>query len=629
MSYRLDNLKFIDKKNILENVNFEVNDSEFVTIFSRNKKQKKFIKHTLKGETRILSGRFQINNTDLVGAKFVKNKVNFISPDTWFERLVPPRTTLNLSRLFDNHFLRGARTHKNDKKFDYLSFVNSRNDVTEMHLRREIDQTISFFLSKVKHINKTLHKAFIAKIEELNQKQNEKNFSKFYAQIKMLILGYFNLMLSWELDNLSLTFYQVVWDQIYGFKDLRHSCPCEYNVRKSANKELKKVIYKFKYEQPNYMVQKQLRIIAIRLLELRVRLIKNHKIIKATKKQIDIEIKKFFIDNKIEKEEQFVTQKYLENWTKTIQDLLEDFKISQKKVLFESIRNDGALSEKQIIHLTHEYHTKVLARTNKIGNKNEFKILKRHYKKQIEGIYKQATTWTQENLKKLNIKFDWYLKSGFKISSINIIYLKILKAINMNKKNIVFYNVINLLTKNDAKLLMNTIEVIKKEHPNLCFVNLTDDFVSILDFDQPIYSIDDKNRLTKMMPEKIYNNGVLHSAKPFININLISYKKVKDGIEFEERFWPVKSTAFDESGKININPFMIKLEEQKGVAGQLILEVLTKASSKFLNRKIWVGVTNSGTKITFYSDKIIEPNKKILIYIQPTAIIVKRKPNDK
>ncbi|PPE06031.1 hypothetical protein [Williamsoniiplasma lucivorax] len=627
MGYKLSNLKFVDKKHILDNVHFEINDSEFTTIFTQDKKQKKFIKDTLKGKKRILSGRFQIDDADLVGSKFVKSKVDFIAPDIWFERLIPPRIILNLSLLFDQKFLRLARIKKNDKKFDYLSFVDSHNDLTEMQLRREIDKTISFFLNKAINLNKTLHKAFINEIKKINNKQNEKMFAQFYAQIKVMIMEYFNLILKWELDNLALTFYQVVWDQIYSFQDLRHSCPCEYNVKHSSNEHLKDNIFKFKYKQPYYMIQKQLKIINIRISELRIALFKTKKLTRATKKQITWEIKKFFIDNKIPKEEQAVVHEYLNNWKKTIQDLVDDFKVSQKKGILESIRQEGAIIEKEIIHLTHEYHKKVLAQTNKIGNKNEFKILKKHYKKQIESIYKQSMTWTQENLKKLNIKFDWYLKSGFKISSINIIYLKILKAINMHKKNIVFYNIIKLLTKNDVKLLMNTIQAIQKEHPNLCFINLTDDFSSIIDFKQKVYAVNPKNQLTNITPEAIYNKGVLQSMKPFTNINLISYKKVEQGIEFEERFWPVQSTSFNETGKININPFMIKLEEQKDVAGQLILEVLTKVTYKFLDRKMWVGITNSGSKINFYSNRKLEPNKKILIYIQPAAIIIKKETN--
>lgn len=622
MSYKLSNLTFMNKKTNVKLVEFDAPAGRLTNIFAANTAQRKFIKKVLKGQEKIARGRYLVDENDLVGGKFIKSKTAFISKDFWFERLIPPRVILTLSQLFDIKFLRQARIKKNDKKYDYLSFADSENDLNDMELRREIDQTISNFLDEFTKIEVKLIQNFRKKISQFHIDQTQKIFKHYYTQIQVLAQEYAYLELKIRTNNLLLTFFQILWDQIYSFNDLRSSCSCEYNVKKSSNKDIKKMKSKFTYKQTFYMVKKQLKMINIRTSELRLILHRDRKMANQILKQLRFETNKFHLFNKVPKDLQNKVQIRLADWKKIFEDLLTPFEKEQRAVFFKTLPQEGMIIKKRIIFLTHQYHTKVLSGSNKVGNKNEFKILKKHYKNEIESIYSQASNWTKENLKSLKIKFDWYLKNGFKLSSINIIYLKILKAINLKQNNIIFYNVFHLLTRKDYNTLMKTLKIINQQFPQLTFINLTDNFQTITSFNQRFYAVNHSHHLKLLTAEAIFETHARVIQEKFpLNWNAIPYLRAEHGITLENVFWPMKSKKLKDFGKVIINPFTVMLVEQTDVSNQLPLIIKVRKATRFLDKNMYLGVSLKGQKILFYSKKHLELNKEIVIFLQPNSIV--------
>lgn len=624
MSYKLEDLTFTNKKPDVKLVNFVAQSQELTNLYLPTKKDRHFIANVLKGKEKIAHGRFRIDGNELVGGRFVKSKVAFIKTDKWIERLIPPRAILTSSQLFDIKFIRQARLKKNDKKYNYLSFADSRNDLSDMDLRHELDKVISAFLDELTEIEKSLVRNFQIKIKDFNHQQTEKIFGNYYTQIQVLVHEYASLSLKIIVNNLLLTFFQALWDQVYSFKDLRNSCPCEYNVEKSSNKSLNKIRYKFTYRQPYFMVEKRLKTINIRIADLRFLLFKEKHLAKQIRKQIVFELRKFDFQHNVPKTTQTHIRTQTENWEKIINDITATFEKSQQEFFYMTLPEEGSLVRRRLIFLTHKYHKKVLSNSNRMGDPKEFKLLKKHHRQEIKGIYQQAVIQTKDNLERLNIKFDWYLKSGFKLSSLNIIYIKILRAINLKKNNIVFQDVFNLLTKNDYRSLMNTIKRIHVVYPDLTLINLTGSFNSITNWNSDVYGIDGKQGLRIIPAIDIVKLNTKKIAESLPNTwNTFNYLKTEGGVTIGNTLWQLPKLKPTPTNKIFVNPFLVRIEPPMEVAKATMLPMIIKVKNqtRFLDQHMILGVTKRGVKLIFYSPKILENNKELVIFIENKAII--------
>ncbi|ATZ16115.1 hypothetical protein JN01_0485 [Entomoplasma freundtii] len=624
MSYKLENLTFTNKKPDVKLVNFNAQSKELTNLYLPTKKDRRFITNVLKGNEKLAHGRFRIDGNELIGGRFVKSKVAFIKTDKWLERLIPPRVILTSSQLFDIKFIRQARLKKNDKKYNYLSFADSRNDLSDMDLRRELDKVISLFLDDLTEIEKSLVRNFQNKIKEFNHHQTNKLFGDYYTQIQVLVREYASLSLKIIVNNLLLTFFQALWDQVYSFKDLRNSCPCEYNVEKSSNKSLNKIRYKFTYRQPYFMVEKRLKTINIRIADLRFLLFKEKRIARQIRKQIMLELHKYHQEHKVPKNVQATLKTQTENWEKIIKDITTTFEKSQQDFFYVTLPEEGALVRRRLIFLTHQYHKKVLGGSNRIGDAKEFKLLKKHYRQEIKGIYQQAVIQTKENLDHLNIKFDWYLKNGFKLSSLNIIYIKLLRAMNLKKNNIIFQDVFNLLTKNDYRALMNTMKNLNRVYPDLTFINLTGDFAAITDWGNYVYGLNADRELKALQPPTIakLNAKKITESLP-TSWNTFNYLSTEGGVAIGNTLWQLPKLKPTPSHKVFVNPFLVQLEPPTEVIKTTMLPMIikTKSQTKFLDRHMILGVTKSGVKLVFYSSEILEANKERVIFIENRAIV--------
>ncbi|AUF83279.1 hypothetical protein CXP39_00445 [Mesoplasma syrphidae] len=621
MSYKIENVTFANKVADLDKVNLHAQPGKTTNILIYNKNQMSFMKRVLKGQEKNRSGRFQVNNIDIINKKFVKNRIEFIRNDTWIERVIPAKLVLFLSLLFDPKFLRKARIKTIDKKHDYLSFINSKNDVTDMRLRRKIDSVISHFIDTTNIAENKLLNKFNSEIYKYDVSKIKQLYSKFPPQVGVLAKEISRIEAMLEKSQAMLTFSQVLWDNIFALNELRDSCTCEYNAKKSSNKYVRKYWKKFSYTQTKYMIIKQLKFLNFNLSELRYSIWRNKKLHKQLTRQFNLELKKFYEIENISKESQIEVAEQHLKWKRVVLDQRKEFEEQQKEILFQLLPSEGYMIGKKITFLIHDYHKKLLSGNVKYGNQNEFLILKKHYKKEIHSTFSQALEWTEQHLEKLDMKFDWFIKQGFKISSLNIIYLKILKAINLQKKNIVFSNILDYLSQKDFHDLMNTIQKIQKVYPDLAFITLNNSLETIWDLQEPIYSVE-KNELKKMTGSEIFEINANHIfSKVHNSSNVLNYRKVRQGIEVENKYWNITDWSLNDKGKIFVNLFKVNLEPSSDRDDELPIVLKIIKQNKYNDPRVYLGFNKFKHFIFFYDEQgeYLE-NKEVIVYINRESI---------
>lgn len=302
MSYKFENVTLVNKKLPVDVLNFEAPKGAITNLFIGDRAQMKTFTRILRGQEKILKGRYLIDELDLVNRRFIKNRQKFITNDKFFERLVPPKIALTLSLLFDAKYLRRARVKKIDKKYSYKSFVDSGNDMGDMKVRREIDEAVSKFINDFSASETKLLNNFNATITEFNIKQIGEIYKEFLPQTRILAQEAAKVREEIANKELLLTFFQSLYDRVYAFNELRSSCTCEYNAKRSSNKEVQRHHRKFAYGQTKYMVMKQLKFIGIRISELRVEIYRARKFAQQLERELRYETKKHWLANKVEKD---------------------------------------------------------------------------------------------------------------------------------------------------------------------------------------------------------------------------------------------------------------------------------------------------------------------------------------
>ncbi|WP_031542272.1 hypothetical protein [Mesoplasma photuris] len=621
MTYKIDKIVFKSEDSPILGINIETIDGKTANVVIDSKEKMKFFKKVLKGKEKFDSGRYQINNLDVVNKRYAKRSVEFIGTDTFFERLIPSKIILVASLLFDAKFLRKARLRTIDKKYDYLSILDSKNDLTDQKLRVKIDSSINNFIDETTNPEKKILKQLKLELNTYWDRKIPQIFKDLSPQIQVLTREKSRLYEEIKINETALIFNQLLWDNVSLFNDLRNTCTCEYNAAKSSNKYLRKFSKKFSYIQTKYMVEKRLKFISFYINELRFKILKAKWKFKQVDKQLKKEFKTFYSKYDITKELQSNIEKEYLNAQRFTRDKRNDFTKEQKE-LFKIINERGEEVASKISFLIHEYHKKLLTGNVNYSDIEEYDKIKKQYKKDIHSTFTQAIEWTGKNLEQLDMKFDWFLKNGFKISSLNMIYIKILKAINMNKTNIVFWNMLNLLTSKDLEHLNNAIKKINTVYPNISFMMLHDNFKTISKINKEVYAIDAKNVLRSIAPKTLIEQPHINIQSLFnLTSNTINFKIVNDRLEVNNRFWNANIEPQKTEGKFLLNPFEIETTSDNVKKDELPIIGFIKNSNAYADKRMRRIITEKGEEIYFYSlDRNLTENKRIFIYVNTKTI---------
>ncbi|ATI74283.1 hypothetical protein [Mesoplasma florum] len=621
MSYKIKNFSPSNNKETLKKVDFESKPGQITNVYLEDEKQKSFKKIML-GRQKNKTGRYQVDNEDVINKNFIKLRTEYIKTDTWFERLVPTKWILALSLLSDLQFLRNARIKYAEKKYEYLSLLDSKNDLSDLKLRRDIDEAINKFIKFSNESHEKIINNLDDVLSKLNEGMSQKMFNEFSPQVKVLSKALFDIEKEKLLKRMEFKFVQVLYDRVESLNELRDSCTCEFNTKKSNNKLLRKRKNLFEYKQTKFIVEKQLKFLNIRLNKLRLESILLFFRKRTISTQFKFELDKFYKTYSVAKEVQQEISSELNNWKKVIKDKVSDQNLTEKKFLFNFIKTESSLLTKFIISNIHNYHKLILTGEVKYGNKNEFLSLRKHYKKQIVPVFKQAELWMENNFKNLDINFEWFLKGSFKLTSLNMIYVKILKAINLGKKNIILSDFLHLLTNKDYEMLFDTISKINEFYPEISFIILHSRTFTISDIskNKKIYW-SRNNELVKTTNKEFFEKNLIDICKNELGeSNVFSYTKESDNlIDVENRLWNVNTKKFNESGFIFINPLEISTEFIENNSVPINVRIIR--TNKYHDKNMYFGITKNKTKIYFYSeDKTFERENEAVLYFEEHSI---------
>ncbi|AVN59241.1 hypothetical protein [Mesoplasma florum] len=621
MSYKIKNFSPSNNKETLKKVDFESKPGQITNVYLEDEKQKSFKKIIL-GRQKNKTGRYQVDNEDVINKNFIKLHTEYIKADTWFERLVPTKWILALSLLSDLQFLRNARIKYAEKKYEYLSLLDSKNDLSDLKLRRDIDEAINKFIKFSNESHEKIINNLDDVLSKLNDGMSQKMFNEFSPQVKVLSKALFDIEKEKLLKRMEFKFVQVLYDRVESLNELRDSCTCEFNTKKSNNKLLRKRKNLFEYKQTKFIVEKQLKFLNIRLNKLRLESILLIFRKRTISTQFKFELDKFYKNYSVAKEVQQEISSELNNWKKVIKDKVSDQNLTEKKFLFNFIKTESSLLTKFIISNIHNYHKLILTGEVKYGNKNEFLSLRKHYKKQIVPVFKQAELWMENNFKNLDINFEWFLKGSFKLTSLNMIYVKILKAINLGKKNIILSDFLHLLTNKDYEMLFDTISKINEFYPEISFIILHSRTFTISDIskNKKIYW-SRNNELIKTTNKEFFEKNLIDICKNELGeSNVFSYTKESDNlIDVENRLWNVNTKKFNESGFIFINPLEISTEFIENNSVPINVRIIR--TNKYHDKNMYFGITKNKTKIYFYSeDKTFERENEAVLYFEEHSI---------
>ncbi|ATZ18346.1 hypothetical protein [Mesoplasma melaleucae] len=621
MSYKIKNFIPLNSKETIKKIDFESKSGEITNIYLDDEKQKSFKKLIL-GRQKNKTGRYQVDDKDIINKNFIKRHTEYIKTDTWFERLIPTKWILALSLLSDLQFLRKSRIKYAEKKYDYLSLLDLKNDLSDLKLRRDIDEAINKFLKFLNESHEKKIKNLDESVATLNETMAQKLFEEFSPQVKVLSKAKHDIEKEILFNRMEFKFVQVLYDKIDSLNELRDSCTCEYNTKKSNNKLLRKRKGLFEYKQTKFIVEKQLKFLNIRLNKLRLESIILTFRKRTILSQFKFELDKFYKIYSVSKEVQQDISAELANWKKIIVDKFADQNNSEKIFLFNFIKTETTLLTKFIISNIHNYHKLILTGEIKYGNKNEFLSLRKHYKKQIVPVVKQAENWMESNFKNLDINFEWFLKGSFKLSSLNMIYVKILKAINLGKKNIFISDFLHLLTSKDYEMLFETIKKINKFYPEIAFIIMHSKTFTINDLgkSKKIYWLKN-DELVKTATTEFFEKNLVDICKNELGeSNVFAFSKETDNlIDIENRLWNVKSKKFNDSGFIFVNPLQISTEFIENNSVPINVRIIR--ANKYHDKNMYFGVTRNKTKVYFYSkDKSFERETEVVLYLEERSI---------
>lgn len=615
MSYLLKNALFAKKE--LENIkiNLDVPEGGIKTILYDDHKTLKNLTNILNGKYNVINGEFKIDSFDKVDKNWTRRICNIFSKKKLVSTIVPAKLIMFLSLYFNKNFYKQAKTEYVNNKYNYISFLKSNNNKLDLNMRKTVEDIVETFIKSSLDFEIQWLEEFRQQIIKFNEEKLNSNFGDLENQTKILIKDYYLLSEKTKNQEILETFLQSLWDKVYSFLDIRSSCHCEYNSNKSKNKKVKSLRKELDFHQIEWLIRKQLKIIDIEVNSLKRSLYNKRLIMKNLEKQIKKQFEKSkYFNKKVTKD-----LSELFSWRQLVDDQRFEFVKKQEKMIFTNLLDESQIIRGKIVEIIHDYHLKILNNQFEIGDNLEFKVAKINEKNKIISIWKQAKTWTRKTLDTLNISID-FNKKNFKLTKLNMIYLRLLQTLYSKKKNIIFTNISQIITKKDSIEFCQTLKKIQENFPKLTIIFLEPNLKGVFDLGNEYSSMTTNDFKNVLLSSQIKISPDLYIDNIFKFSNVIDYNITKNiyvcGQLVDWNF----SYELNKNGKLFINPFMIFTDKKNSPRNSLELEIKLKKVKNFYDSNIYTGISNQGDSILFYStNKILHPIIKI--YIPQEAII--------
>ncbi|WP_338972694.1 hypothetical protein [Spiroplasma endosymbiont of Panorpa germanica] len=615
MSIKFENVKVTTKKQKQWNIDFNAQSGKVTSFLCEERIVRTEFKKIMKGLGHVSSGRTLINNNDMINYKLNQNQIADLTKDSYIERIVPPRLSLFISLLFNRDFIRDGKTKIIKARYEYLSYKTSKNNQSDLQMRQEIQRIIHIFVENSIRVEKELLDIFFKQITEFNNSRADSKINGVSGNLAIL-LKRFNLLKEINANKeLLLTFMQSLWDKVYAFIELRYSCDCEYN----SGRIKAKISRKLRFYEHEWIVKEQLKLIDLDVSQLKSSIQHNKIEIKNLARKINKILNGY---KKLDSQVGLNLISELKIWNNLSADQRFEFRRKQENLFFKILLDESNIIKGKIVEIVHRYHELVLEGKTEQGEKKNFRSICKIKRSQIPTLYSLSHSWTQDILNKLEIKFDWFI-SSFKVSSLAQIYLQIIRAIHLKKKNIIIDNKFHMLTKNDANSLINTIRRINAFFPKVSIIIMESNLKNLPNLNEPFYSINNSD-----LEYVSLNNEFSKNNSPYLKE--FNYKNFTTNIQLEKNLLkildqslklPDKKSTIDSKVAI-INPFAIEVLNEKNAKNSMQFAAKIISDSNFVDPSLYLAEINPNVSLYFYENQNINENKAVKIAISQEAIFI-------
>ncbi|WP_338985005.1 hypothetical protein [Spiroplasma endosymbiont of Diplazon laetatorius] len=613
MSFTIQNAKFVNRKIVPKSVTFKNKDSEKTAVISHDRNLRKNFKNILQGKYLVKTGVFKIDGYDKVNKQWTKRKVALIKTNNLFRKW-PEKFWLYTSLLLNKNFYSQAKINYINEKYSYLSFSTSKNNKTDLEMRDKIEAMISKFIDNSVEIEEQWVSEFLDQIVEFNDKNLLKNYGTLEEHIRIIIKDYYYLVEKTQNLELVQTFLQTLWDKVYSFMELSSLCTCEYNAKKSKDRQKKKLAKELNFHQINFVTRKQLRIIDLKVSDVKRKIAKNNFIIKNLRKQILFELSKSESYDKKSKnlDELFV-------WRKASNDQRFEFKKKQEKMFFEGLSDEAITLRGKIVEVMHKYHKRVLNDDCEKGDAEEFRTKKLELKNKISTIYKQSSNFIDETAAELGFEFSLL---SLRISKMEGIWFQLLSAIYKKQYNLVFYNVLSKLSSQEKQELLQVIDNLTKYDSKFSSTFIEESIYEIPQMDKNIYLINEQDISENKLEDLLEKHWSTYGGEFFAKNNRFNYKYDGKKLETMHETTKIQSTMFEEFGQLIINPMKVYANKKENKNSILELSGKITANKEFADLNMHEVITKENElRIYFYSTHKYEENDKVKLYISEESIL--------
>ncbi|AKU80293.1 hypothetical protein [Spiroplasma turonicum] len=611
MSLKLKKATFINKKVVPNEVTFETEDI-FTSVISNNSEDLKSFKTILTGKYLVKSGYFKIDGYDKVNKDWTKQHVDVISMSKNLRKW-PEKFWLSTYLLLNKEFYNNAKINYLNDKYDYLSYSTSYNITEDLNMRKKVEKMILTFINSSIEIEEQWLQDFLNQQINFNNKNLEEKNETLEEHIKIIVKDYYFLIdktLNYELLE---TFLQSLWDKVYNFMELTSLCKCEYIAKKSKDKSTKKLAKHLNFNQVNYVVRKQLKIIDVKISHIRNKILKNKNIILSLKKQINFEMIKL---NKINKKLKNLDVYF--GWRQASNDQRSEFVIKQEKMFFDGLTDESTTLRGKIVEVIHGFHKQILKKDISYKKTSLFKTELKALKSKINTMSEQSKNYINDLCEKLDLKLDLF---SIKWNGVINIWYLILKSIFLKKYNLIFYKVLEKLSLNETRELFHVLNNLYKLDNNYKFIFLDTQIQNVACLNKEFYLINKSKILKLSFSDFIKNNWNSHASEIFYNNNKIQYERVKDKVIILNNKIKSNSLSFNAKGYIILDP--LKLSSSKKETKNNLFEIkgYIKDNKLFSDEKVKYFVSDDKqVKLYFYSDLNYKAKQKISVYVTEDAI---------
>ncbi|AGM25627.1 hypothetical protein SSYRP_v1c00310 [Spiroplasma syrphidicola EA-1] len=627
MGLKITELKYKRyKKNIFDNLDFEVNSQEVLGVNFTNRTAANFFLKLLLGKKKVTRGKIILNNNNITALLPKERKITTISSGVLKLGFLPTKLRMAYHILKSPKFLYEAGVEYYTNKYNYKELQMIGDDLYLEELVKITENIIKeYYLNSIK-IKKDWMSRYLKEISLFHQKEITALIKQDSSTILSQTLHtYIQKKEEIRVKEGYLAFLQALWDKIAYVGDLDYLCDCKFIAKKRKIKNKS-----FDFAEAKLVAMKYLKILGAEIAYERYRLMNARKAYRRYRINVLNALGK-------EKNKLGVVKNILNNsnvsslkWIQLANDQWFEYNQKQEQLITNLLPDEASLIKGKVLEYFHKYHIALLNRTlvpRTHDNSAEIKLAQ----EKVITVYNQAFNQVKNLMDHLEIKMNWFRLTK-NLSNFDHIKIKIINAILTKKELFIFNNTFDNLTQKEVQELNDIMTKLKEDYPLTSFLIISKNIENIKNYVNQFLFFDLENKAKVItQTEALTKPGTLTLFKTiynnFDNIYEVNFDEQKKGLLWNGfTIGEGQNLALTEdSYQMAINPKFITLEKTKNFnkSDNLKIKGQLKGLKKIFKTNLCTFETETGNIIKFMiEDKNINLKKVNAIFLEKGALLL-------